>query len=60
MPKLEVTIAKTRETGQYLVKFRGYAPTDRNLTLYRDMHFPTLKAAREYANRLYLDALGIF
>lgn len=60
--KLEVTISRERNSApaSYLVKFRGFKPTDDNLTYYRDMRFSTLKAAREYANRRVLDAMGIF
>lgn len=58
----EVTISKVPHSAPavYLVRFRGYKPTDANLTHYRDMQFRSLKAAREYANRRILDAMGIF
>lgn len=60
--KLEVTITRVPHSvpARYLVRFRGYDHTDANLTRYRDMVFSTLKAAREYANRRVLDAMGIF
>lgn len=54
----QVTIR--RVNGRYVVQFRGYAPTDRNLTLYRTQYFASLKAAREHANSRILDAMGIF
>lgn len=59
---IEVTISKVRNSTpvQYLVRFRGYKPTDANLTLYRDQCFHSLQAARQYANRRVLDAMGIF
>lgn len=49
-----------RVNGRYVVQFRGYKPTDANLTLYRTQYFSTLKAAREHANKLVLNAMGIF
>lgn len=57
---IEVTITKVRNRPQYVVQFRGYAPTDRNLNLYRTQYFPTMRQAREFANRRILDAMGIF
>lgn len=57
---VEVTITKVPNTKQYVVKFRGYAETDRNLTLYRTRYFDSLMAARRFANSRILDAMGIF
>jgi hypothetical protein len=59
---IEVTISKVRNStpAQYLVRFRGYKPTDANLTHYRDQCFHSLQAARQFANRRILDAMGIF
>jgi hypothetical protein len=58
----QVTISRVPDSipSQYIVQFRGYTQTDRNLTLYRTRYFATLKAARQYANSRILDAMGIF
>lgn len=61
----QVTITRVAAQGlaiapQYNVKFRGYEQTDANLTKYRNRTFRSLQAAREYANSIMLDAMGIF
>jgi hypothetical protein len=58
----QVTISRVPDSipSQYVVQFKGYKPTDHNLTLYRTRYFATLKAARQYANSRILDAMGIF
>jgi len=57
---VEATIHKVRNRPQYVVQFRGYAPTERNINLYRTQYFATMRQAREFANRRILDAMGIF
>ena len=58
----QVTIHRVRNSvpSQYVVQFKGYKPTDANMTHYRTRYFPTLQKAREYANSRILDAMGIF
>jgi hypothetical protein len=50
---VEATIHRVPNSvpARYLVRFRGFSPTDANLTRYRDQCFSTLRAAREFANR---------